>query len=135
MISFIAWNVEISKQNYSWNVNHQQQQNDAYHQQEDDWMPLINNQVDPLYGHDQRMIGSYQLLHGSIKKWRYDPSNKKYRNNVYIGMDTNQDQYSLISINCWLMNHETTWYYLYFWSSYQSVSNSKYINVIDEENW
>jgi len=50
--------------------NDQQQQNDVYHHQEDDWMPAINKQVDLSYGHDHRMIRSYQsLCEASRKYW------------------------------------------------------------------
>jgi len=90
--------------------NDQQQQNDVYHHQEDDWMPAINKQVDLSYGHDHRMIRSYQSLCG-----RHQGNiglMQKYRNDVNIGMDTNQDRYSLTSVDGRLNYHETNQYIL-----------------------
>ena len=61
-------------------------------------MPVINNQANLLYDHDLRMIGSYQLLLERIKKWRYDLSNKKYRNNVFSDTDTHTTNTALFSV-------------------------------------
>jgi len=49
------------------------------------------------------MIGSYQSLRGSIKKWRYDPSNIKYRNDVLSDTDTHTTDTALFSVvgDCW----------------------------------
>ena len=62
-------------------------ENYAYHHQEDDYMPVINNQVDLSYWYHQGMIGSYLLLLFSVRKGRLIRGVKISQQRIF-GVDT-----------------------------------------------